>query len=129
MLKKFKQDFQLKGKVIKGLGNGSTQAFATINLDPAIWPAKLERGIYAAWVFVGGQRYLGALFFGPRVVIDEETDVLEIHLLDFTGNIYGQEIAFSVEDYIRPVRPFTSFADLKQQIAADIAEVRQRLTD
>jgi riboflavin kinase / FMN adenylyltransferase len=120
---------KITGQVIKGSGYGKSQAFATINLDPKLWPSNKARGIYAAWVYVGEQRYKGALFFGPRVVIDEETDVLEIHLLDYSGDLYGQKVSLSIEDYIREVRPFANFADLKSQIAADITVVRACLSD
>lgn len=119
----------IKGRVIKGLGNGKSQAFATINLDSDLWPQEMPRGIYAAWVFVDDQKYKGALFFGQREIINETTDVLEIHLLDFDGDLYGKEVGFSIENFIREVRPFSSFSDLKNQISADIAAVRQHLND
>lgn len=115
------------GAVIKGLGNGKSKAFATVNLSPTILPAQLKQGVYAAWVFAAGQKYQGALFFGPRKILSEEKNVLEIHILDFSADLYGQEIEFSLEDFIRPVRDFSSFADLKAQIALDIQAVKQAL--
>ncbi len=115
--------------MIKGLGNGKSRAFATINLDPALWPAGQARGVYAALVKVGQQQYLGALFFGPRAVLAEETDVLEVHLLDCSGDLYGQTVDIELKEFIRGVKHFTSFAELKQQIAADISAVRRCLSD
>jgi FAD synthase len=42
--------------------------------------------------------------------------------------LYGQTVSFSIENFIREVRPFTSFTDLKAQIAADITAVKQCLS-
>lgn len=117
----------INGLVIKGLGNGKSQAFATVNLDPQLWPQNLGKGVYAAWVFVEGQKYQGALYFGPRKVLQEEQDVLEIHLLDFAKDIYNQEISFSIEKFIRGVQDFSSFGEMKKQIAQDILAVQEAL--
>lgn len=118
-----------KGLVIKGLGNGQSRAYATVNFAPEIFPTHLPRGIYAAWVLLGEQRYRGALFFGPRKVIAEEQDVLEIHILDFQDDLYHKEVLFDIQDFIREVLPFASFADLKKQITADIQAIESCLTD
>jgi riboflavin kinase/FMN adenylyltransferase len=112
-----------QGLVIKGLGNGRSRAYPTINLDPQILGNSLPSGVYAAFVYIDGKKYKGALFFGPRKILQEENDVLEIHILDFDGQIYAKQVTFSVEAFIRDVRDFTSFADLKKQIALDIKQV------
>ena len=116
-------------KVIEGLGNGKVRAYATVNLDPKILPNDLAKGVYSAWVFVSGQKYKGALFFGPRKILQQEYDVLEIHLLDFDSEIYNQKISFSVEKFIRGVEDFTSFIDLKKRIALDIKLVSKALAN
>ena len=118
-----------KGLVIKGLGNGQSRAYATVNFAPEIFPTHLPRGIYATWVLLGDQRYRGALFFGPRKVIAEEQDVLEIHILDFQDDLYHKEVLFDIQDFIREVLPFASFADLKKQITADIQAIESCLVD
>lgn len=118
-----------KGFVIKGLGNGQSRAYATVNFSPDIFPQNLPRGIYAAWVLLGEQRYRGALFFGPRKVIKEEQDVLEIHILDFQDDLYHKEVLFDIQNFIREVLPFASFADLKKQITADIQAIESCLID
>lgn len=118
-----------KGTVIKGLGNGQSRAYATVNFDPKIFPTNMSRGIYAAWVLIGEKLYRGALFFGPRKVIEEEQDVLEIHILDFQDDLYHKEVLFDIQDFIREVMPFDSFADLKKQITVDIQAIRSCLVD
>ena len=116
-----------QGIVIKGLGNGKTKAFATVNLEPNILAKDLDKGVYASWVFVNDKKYRGALYFGPRKIISETKDVLEIHILDFQDDIYGQEISFSLEKFIIGVKDFSTFEELKKQIASDIQEVTAAL--
>jgi len=111
------------GVVIAGLGNGQRRAYPTVNLDAQILPADFLAGVYAAWVFIDGKKYKGALFFGPRKILQEEHNVLEIYILDFDREIYQQEISFEVANFIREVRDFASFTDLKEQIALDIKQI------
>ncbi len=118
----------ISGKVIRGLGNGKSQSFATVNLAPQLWPKNLAKGVYAAWVLVAGKKYKGALYFGPRKVLQEEQDVLEIHLLNFAEDIYEQKIGFSIEKFIRCVQDFSSFAEMKKQIAQDILEIEKSIS-
>lgn len=70
--------------------------------------------------------YLGALYFGPKLVNNKEADVLEIHLLEFNKTIYGEEIQFKLADFIRGVMDFDSYPDLRKQLMADIAEIEER---
>ena len=71
--------------------------------------------------------YMGALFYGPRLVKNEQQNVLEIHILDFDQNIYDHEIFFEIHDYIRDIKNFDTLEDLKAEIARDIKKIRQLL--
>ena len=70
---------------------------------------------------------MGALFYGPRLVKNEQQNVLEIHILDFDQNIYDHEIFFEIHDYIRDIKNFDTLEDLKAEIARDIKKIRQLL--
>lgn len=112
------------GIVLAGDKTGRTIGFPTVNLDVSLIPAQTEPGVYAAKVFVNTQPYAGALYFGPRLVKGETHNVLEIFILDFNQEIYGQEITFSLQKFIRPVLNFKSLDELQQQLTQDIAAVR-----
>jgi riboflavin kinase/FMN adenylyltransferase len=121
------QPQKYRAQVLRGDQTGQQINFPTINLDPLTLPANLKRGVYASRVWLTNQAYQGALYFGPRVVKDEEHDVLEIYILDFTGELYDQQIEFSLEKFIREVRDFANLEDLRLQISKDTQEVKEAL--
>jgi riboflavin kinase/FMN adenylyltransferase len=83
--------------------------------------------VYAANVKIDGRVYQGALYLGPRLVKDEQHDVLEVYVLDYEDEIYGRQVEFILRQFIRPVRDFVSLEDLKKQITADVEAVRKAL--
>lgn len=113
-----------KGTVLHGDKQGRKISFPTINLDPSIWPFNQEPGVYSAEVKIGDQTFMGALYYGPRTTQSETFNVLEIFLLDFSKEIYGETVSFRLHQYIRAVIHFNSFDELKQQIAKDVEAVR-----
>lgn len=110
--------------VLHGDKQGRKISFPTINLDPNVWPADKEPGVYAAPVQIEEHTFQGALYYGPRTTQNETHNVLEIYLLDFSQEIYGQDVSFSLHTFIRPVIHFKSFDELKVQIAKDVDDVR-----
>jgi riboflavin kinase/FMN adenylyltransferase len=118
---------KLKGTVLTGDKTGRTIGFPTINLDPSILPAEHKTGIYASWVSYGGTDYVGALYFGPRLVKNEEKNVLEIHILNFDEEIYDQSIEFEIVKHIRDIKNFDSLEELKMEIDNDVRLIKQLL--
>lgn len=118
----------LYGKVLHGNQDGRKIGFPTINLDPKIITSNLKEGVYASKVQCDNKLYNGALFYGPRLINNELHSVLEIHILDFDENIYGDTIAFQIRDYIRPVLDFTTFKDLQEEIHRDVLKVKEVLS-
>lgn len=114
----------IKDKVRKGDKSAGEIGFPTINLNPKK-TGKIKKGIYSSKVKIKGQIYSGVLFYGPRLIKNEKNNVLEIHVLDFNGNIYNQNIEFSVGNYIRDVKNFGTVEELKKEIELDIKKVRE----
>lgn len=113
-----------ESEVLKGNKQGKTIGYPTLNLDPLAIPPILKEGVYAALVKHNGSVYKGALFFGPRVVLNETHRVLEIYVFDFAKEIYEESVSFQVKDYIREVQNFASLDDLKEQIKNDIKAIK-----
>lgn len=111
-----------KAKVIKGKQLGRKLGFPTANLELNEGDLP-EYGIYAGYVFFEGEKYKGAIFYGP---VDEKV-VLEVHILDFDKDVYGQEIEVELTEKIREVRKFNSQEELKKQIATDCLQIRELL--
>ena len=112
------------GKVLHGGKKGKALGYPTINLDPTIIPQNLRKGVYAALVKYDNNLYRGALFFGPRVILNETKNVLEIFIFDFDKEIYGQDVEFQIRDFIREVENFSSMEDLSAKLAKDVKKIR-----
>ncbi len=113
------------GHVVHGEKIGRGLGYPTANIDPEneMLP---PRGIYAAQLRVGHREHNAAAYIGHRGTFHEnEPQVLEVHLLDETGiDLYGQDVEVSYLEYIRGDEVFESAEKLKEQIEADIADIR-----
>ncbi|MFA4991758.1 MAG: bifunctional riboflavin kinase/FAD synthetase [Candidatus Omnitrophota bacterium] len=108
------------GTVIKGRGLGRRLGFPTANINPhheSIPPS----GVYAVDAMIGDKFYKGALNIGTRPTIGRGTDPsIEIHVINFKKNIYGEDIEIIFKKKLRSEKKFKSLQDLKDQIAKDI---------
>ncbi len=118
--------WQLTGEVIRGDGRGRAIGFPTANirLAPAIEPLD---GIYAVRVSHAGHSYDGAGYIGPRPTFAGGQKFLEVHLFNFSGDLYGQVIDVLFIDLIRPDMKFDSVAGLVERMRQDCREAARRL--
>lgn len=120
----------MDGIVVEGDKRGRTIGFPTANvlMGHYIQPAL---GVCAVRVEIPdgphAGLYDGVANIGNRPTFDKKGVVLEAHLFDFEGDIYGQEIFVYFIDYIRPERKFDGLDSLKAQIKADCATAREIL--
>jgi len=120
------------GTVIEGDRRGRSIGFPTANivLDEGSEP---HDGIYAVRVrrldVEGSQNLDGAAYVGIRPTFDTERRFLEIHLLDFSGDLYGAELMVEFVGFIRHDQRFASIEALTTQMTADCASIRQLLAD
>ncbi len=118
--------YSVTGRVIHGDQLGHTLGFPTANIDTAdlLLP---PNGVYAAHAAVGGKNFRAVLNIGHRPTLKSPTPELrvEVHLLDFAGDLYGQELEITFARKLRDEQKFASLEELKAQIARDIAAARQ----
>ena len=116
------------GVVEHGFGRGRDLGFPTANLRPQT-PALPPHGVYAVEVIVDGGVLPGIANLGVRPTFGDEAKaaMLEVHLLDFAGDLYGRELEVAFVALIRAERKFANAAELSAQIARDIAAARTRL--
>ncbi len=117
-------DTWYEGIVVSGSQLGRTLGFPTANLDPTLLTHITREGVYATNVRIEGQAYTGALYIGPRLVLDETRRVLEIFVLDFDGDLYGKTLDFQLGTFVRGPMDFDSFDKLIVQLEADVAAIR-----
>ena len=139
--------WMVEGEVIPGEARGREMGFPTINLHLPEG-AEPKEGIYAMRVRPAGapdapglppagdlpslphpSGWFGAGYVGRRPTF--ETDgkrLLEVHLLDFSGDLYGVHVCVDFVGFIREDRKFDSAAELERQMEMDIATIRAYLT-
>ncbi len=119
--------YAVSGEVVVGDQRGRTIGFPTANL--AVWEELIipAYGVYASYVTVGDVRYPAATNIGVRPTIDGLNLRVESHLLDFSGDLYGQIVTLEFIERTRPEKKFGSFNELKEQIALDTVQVREIL--
>ncbi|MBO8137045.1 MAG: bifunctional riboflavin kinase/FAD synthetase [Desulfotomaculum sp.] len=112
----------IKGIVVTGDKRGSTIGFPTANIDlddKILTPAN---GVYSVHVDVGDDIYLGVANIGTKPTFNnnEVKRNLEVHLLDFNGDLYGQQITVKFLRRLRREQKFNSVNELVAQIQRDI---------
>lgn len=119
--------YSLAARVVKGDQLGTKLGFPTANLDTAglVLP---PNGVYAARAIVGGKAYRAVLNIGLRPTVQSSNPQprVEVHLLDFSGQLHGEELEVTFAGKLREERKFASLEELKAQIARDVAEAEQR---
>jgi riboflavin kinase/FMN adenylyltransferase len=115
--------YSLAGKVIKGDQLGGKLGFPTANLDvrELVLP---PRGVYAVHVHMNGKASRAVLNIGLRPTISPDANSFraEAHLLDFQGDLYGEELEITFVGKLRDEKKFPSPDALKDQIALDIKQ-------
>ena len=119
--------YAISGRVIEGDHLGQQLGFPTANLD-ATGLALPPNGVYAGFANAKGKAYRVALNIGfrPTVAPTAPRVCVEAHLLDFKGELYGEELEVEIGQKLREEAKFASQAELREQIARDIAIVRTR---
>jgi riboflavin kinase/FMN adenylyltransferase len=122
------RDYSVLGTVIHGNRLGRSIGFRTANLS-AHNEQFPPNGVYAVTAVFRGRRLKGVVNLGVRPTIASATDerLLELHLLDFDEEIYGEDVEVTFLTCLRPEQKFPSLDALKAQIAQDIAAARQIL--
>lgn len=119
--------YTLTGTVGTGARRGRLLGFPTANLEnvPTLVPGD---GVYAVQVSHNGHRWAGAANVGPNPTFAEQQRKLEVHLLDFTGDLYGQALTIAFTARLRETTKFASVDELRQQLARDVARTREVLS-
>lgn len=121
---------RIQGPVEHGKKLGRQLGFPTINLS--LDGLHLPRfGVYAATVDVltgpHSGRYPGAASIGIRPTFDGEKPNLEVYLMDFSGDLYGEEVSVGLVEYLRPEVRYDSIDALVEQIGRDVEDSRASL--
>ena len=117
--------YELNGIVVHGAAIGRSIGFPTANVEISN-PLKLIplSGVYAVRVIHNGQSYQGMMNIGYRPTVSNEHDLkLEVHMLDFDEDLYGQNLSILCFKRMRDERKFVDIAALKDQLTVDKTSV------
>lgn len=116
----------VNGVVVPGDRRGRELGFPTANLLMGA-DALVEDGVWAGSVWVDGREHLAVVSLGHRPTYYESGDrLLEAHLIDFSGDLYGRPVSVVLTDLLRPQRRFGSTIALVRQMRKDVEEARRR---
>lgn len=123
-------NYFLTGKVIQGRQLGRTINFPTANIkieeDYKLIP---QNGVYIARSFIDGNLVYGMMNIGTNPTVDGKKQSIEVHYLDFEGDLYDKTIAVELLHRIRSEEKFPSFDALRQQIEKDRITAKEFIKD
>lgn len=119
--------FRLTNTVVDGDKRGKAIGFPTANLHPPARKVVPATGIYACFALVDGHRHDAAVSVGVRPTFGGGELLIEVYILEFDEEIYGDEITVEFVEYTRPELKFDEVDDLVAQMEKDVTETRDIL--
>lgn len=119
--------FRLSGEVTDGNHIGRQIGVPTANIFPAEGKVCPPKGVYEVGVLVDNEEkeYAGIADFGVKPTVGENyPEGLEVHLIDYNGNLYGRNIAVLFKSFIREEKKFADMNELHRQIDEDLRRVK-----
>ena len=121
------RQFSLSGRVVTGDRRGRELGFPTANLAAGADMMLPGDGIYATWAIIQGVRHPSATSIGVRPTFGLSERMVEVYVMDFNADLYGQEITV---EFVRKLRDQEAFPDvpaLVAQVNQDVADARAAL--
>ncbi|PWH18409.1 MAG: bifunctional riboflavin kinase/FMN adenylyltransferase [Anaerolineae bacterium] len=121
--------YSVQGPVVPGDGRGRTLGIHTANIDIPAEKALPANGVYATWAWVQHQKYPSVTNIGlrPTFTAGAVLPRVETHLLDYSGDLYGNSLKIEFVERLRGEQKFATVQDLVAQIQSDIERTREML--
>ena len=119
--------YTFSGNVVYGQQLGTQLGVPTANL----WLPKNKlpiAGVYVVKVYLGGKHYGGIANMGTRPTVNGQNPVLEVHIFEFSGHLYGEKITVEFLKKVREEKKFDGLDALKEQIFKDISYAQEYLS-
>ncbi len=114
------ENFFVEGQVVEGAHRGAgVLGFPTVNLTYPDWKYPVKHGVYKVAVTVDDGQYLGIANFGGRPTFGDDSEILEVHIKDFEGDLYGKTVKVGFVGYMRDIRKFEDAAALAARLEQD----------
>ncbi|MGB9857977.1 MAG: bifunctional riboflavin kinase/FAD synthetase [Dictyoglomaceae bacterium] len=116
----------IKGKVIEGEKLGKKLGFPTANIEIPKDKLLPANGIYKGKIIIGSKFYPSAIYIGTKPTFNHHEKKVEVHILDYQGELLGEEVEIIFEEFIREERKFPSIEALVSQISKDIEYIKTK---
>ena len=119
--------YRVSGIVVPGARRGRLIGFPTANLGevPTVLPGN---GVYAVRATVDGKVWPAAANIGPNPTFGDDARKIEVHLIGFSGDVYGRSLTVEFAARLRETRPFAGIAELVEQLKRDVEAAKQMLS-
>lgn len=119
------RSYSLSGRVLHGEKKGRELGYPTANIQPAAHLKLPRYGVYVVTVQVEGMRHKGVASLGVRPTLNPtERPLLETHLFDFNGDLYGKRLTVQLHQHLRDEKHFDSLDALTHQMGEDAKQAR-----
>ena len=112
--------YSICGAVVRGNAIGRTIGFPTANIHYPAEKLLPPAGVYAGWCRVAEHDYPTLVNIGTNPTVGNRSTTVEGYLTGFEGDVYGQQLCFRLERFVRREQKFDSLDDLREQIAKDL---------
>ena len=117
--------YSVTGTVFKDRTVGSDLGFPTLNIRIDNEKHRLKEGVYAGKFDYEGKEYRAIINYGGRPTFDLNTSLIEAHVIDFCGDLYGKSVTLQFLTYIREVKKFSGIEQLTAQLSLDMSGVKE----
>lgn len=117
--------YEVIGEVIKGKGMGNKIGFPTANIKVGEEKILPKEGVYMGEVIVKNNKYPAGICVGKSITFGGKRRDLEVHIIDYEGNIYGEKIKIIFKEFLREKQKFECKEKLKERIKKDIEKIKE----
>jgi riboflavin kinase/FMN adenylyltransferase len=118
------QPYRIRGMVTHGSARGHQLGFPTANVD-AVDTLVPPPGVYAGRAYCETRRWPAAIHIGPNPTFAEHTSKLEVHLIGYSGSLYGEPLEVDFLARLRDIHTFSDVQQLLAQLRCDVSQAAE----
>ena len=118
------KNYFITGNVFEDRKVGSKIGFPTVNIKIDKDKQCLKNGVYHGAILISGEWKKAVINYGARPTFDLNDKLIEAHVIDFNGDLYGESLTVRFDGFLREIQKFVSVEQLKNQLEKDVEKVK-----
>ena len=118
------KNYFITGNVFEDRKVGSKIGFPTVNIKIDKDKQCLKNGVYHGAILISGEWKRAVINYGARPTFDLNDKLIEAHVIDFNGDLYGENLTVRFDGFLREIQKFVSVEQLKNQLEKDVEKVK-----